>query len=175
MKVIRSEFDRSAHPAEKERVISAVNNLAASAQTMVMAEYRGVKVADMTLLRNKAREQNVSLRVLKNTLVRRAVRGSSFEVGVKHMTGPLLYGFSVDAVAAARVLGDFAKTNDKLLIRGGVYAGKALDAAAVQALANIPSKDVLLAQLCGLLMSPVSRTARVLAALAKQRSQAQAV
>jgi large subunit ribosomal protein L10 len=87
------------------------------------------------------------------------------------MTGPLIYGFSVDAVAAAKVVADFAKTNDKLVIRGGAFAGKALDVNGVKQLANIPSKEVLLAQLCGLLMSPISRTAVVLGALAKKREE----
>jgi large subunit ribosomal protein L10 len=85
------------------------------------------------------------------------------------MTGPLIYGFSEDAVAAAKVVADFAKTNDKLVIRGGVYGGKALDVNGVKALASVPTKEVLLAQLCGLLMSPISRTAVVLGALAAKK------
>jgi large subunit ribosomal protein L10 len=85
------------------------------------------------------------------------------------MTGPLIYGFSVDAVAAARVVADFAKTNDKLVIRGGAYGGKALDVNGVKQLASIPSKEVLLAQLLGLMQSPISRTARVLAAIAEKK------
>jgi large subunit ribosomal protein L10 len=85
------------------------------------------------------------------------------------MVGPLIYGFSEDAVAAAKVIADFAKGNDKLVIKGGAYAGKALNAEGVKALAAIPSKEVLLSQLAGLLKSPVQRTAAVLAALAKQR------
>jgi large subunit ribosomal protein L10 len=85
------------------------------------------------------------------------------------MVGPLIYGFSEDAVAAAKVIADFAKTNDKLVIKAGAYAGKALDANGVKALASIPSKEVLLSQLAGLLKSPVQRTAAVLAALAKQK------
>jgi large subunit ribosomal protein L10 len=85
------------------------------------------------------------------------------------MTGPLIYGFSEDAVAAAKVVAEFAKTNDKLVIRAGVYGGKVLDVNGVKQLASIPSKEVLLAQLLGLMQSPISRTARVLAALAEQR------
>src|SRR5437868_11165007 len=134
-----------------------------------MAEYRGITVADMTKLRAQARSNGVELSVLKNTLARRAVVGSQFEVAGGQMTGPLIYGFSVDAVAAAKVVADFAKTNDKLVIRGGAFAGKALDVNGVKQLANIPSKEVLLAQLCGLLMSPISRTAIVLGALAKKK------
>ena len=164
----------SLNRSEKEAVIKEVTDLAAKAQTLVMAEYRGVTVADMTKLRTEARGNVVALSVLKNTLARRAVVGSSFEVAADQMTGPLIYGFSEDAVAAAKVVAEFAKTNDKLVIRGGVYGGKALDANAVKQLASIPSKEVLLAQLCGLLMSPVSRTAVVLGALAAKKGEGEA-
>ena len=122
-----------------------------------------------------SRGSGVALSVLKNTLVRRAVAGSSFESVADQMTGPLIYGFSEDAVSAAKVVADFAKTNDKLVIRGGVYGGKALDADGVKQLASIPTKEVLLAQLCGLLMSPMSRTAVVLGALAAKRGGGEAV
>ncbi len=161
----------SLNRSEKEAVISEVTTLAAQAQTLVIAEYRGITVADMTKLRNQARSNGVSLSVLKNTLARRAVTGSSFEVVADQMTGPLIYGFSVDAIAAAKVVAEFAKTNDKLVIRAGVYGGKAMDANGVKQLASIPSKEVLLAQLCGLLMSPMSRTAVVLGALAAQKGE----
>jgi large subunit ribosomal protein L10 len=164
----------SLNRSEKEAVITEVTSLAAKAQTLVMAEYRGITVADMTKLRANARSQGVSLSVLKNTLARRAVAGSTFEVAVDQMTGPLIYGFSVDAVAAARVVADFAKTNDKLVIRGGAFAGKTLDVNGVKQLASIPSKEVLLAQLCGLLKSPISRTAVVLGALAAKKGEAAA-
>ena len=161
----------SLNRSEKEAVISEVTSLAAKAQTLVMAEYRGITVAAMDQLRVKARSSGVSLSVLKNTLARRAVAGSPFEVAGDQMTGPLIYGFSEDAVAAAKVVADFAKTNDKLVIRGGVYSGKALDANGVKQLASIPTKEVLLAQLCGLLMSPISRTAVVLGALAAKKGE----
>ena len=158
--------------SEKEAVVSDVTGLAAKAQTLVMAEYRGITVADMTRLRSTARSSGVTLSVLKNTLARRAVAGSSFEVVSDQMSGPLIYGFSQDAVAAAKVVAEFAKTNDKLVIRGGAYGGKALDADGVKQLASIPTKEVLLAQLLGLMQSPVSRTARVLAALAEKKGEA---
>ena len=164
----------SLNRSEKEAVITEVTGLAAKAQTLVMAEYRGITVASMDKLRVSARNSGVSLSVLKNTLARRAVAGSPFEVVAEKMTGPLVYGFSEDAVAAAKVVADFAKTNDKLVIRGGVYAGKALDVEGVKQLASIPSKEVLLAQLCGLLMSPISRTAVVLGALAKKKGEGEA-
>ncbi len=164
----------SLNRSEKQAVIDEVTALAAKAQTLVMAEYRGITVADMTRLRSQAREKGVNLSVLKNTLARRAVTGSAFEVVSDQMTGPLIYGFSTDAVAAAKVVSDFAKTNDKLVIRGGAFAGKALDVNGVKQLANIPAKEVLLAQLCGLLKSPISRTAVVLGALAAKKGEAAA-
>jgi large subunit ribosomal protein L10 len=162
----------SLNRSEKEAVIHDVTGLAAKAQTLVLAEYRGITVADMTKLRSTARSNGVSLSVLKNTLARRAVAGSGFEVVSDLMTGPLIYGFSEDAVAAARVVADFAKTNDKLVIRGGAYGGKALDMNGVKQLASIPSKEVLLAQLLGLMQSPISRIARVLAAIAEKNGVA---
>ncbi|MFM2253084.1 MAG: ribosomal protein [Pseudomonadota bacterium] len=163
----------SLNRSEKLAVIDEVTALAAKAQTLVMAEYRGITVADMTKLRVDARSKGVTLSVLKNTLARRAVAGSSFEVAADQMTGPLIYGFSEDAVAAAKVVSEFAKTNDKLVIRAGVYGGKTLDVNGVKQLANIPTKEVLLAQLLGLMQSPISRTARVLAAVAEKKGEAQ--
>ncbi len=161
----------SLNRSEKEAVISEVTSLAAKAQTLVMAEYRGITVANMDKLRVTARSNGVNLSVLKNTLARRAVAGSPFAVAADQMSGPLIYSFSEDAVAAAKVVAEFAKTNDKLVIRGGVYAGKVLDVEGVKQLASIPSKEVLLAQICGLLMSPMSRTAVVLGALAAKKSE----
>ena len=161
----------SLNRSEKLAVIEDVTALAAKAQTLVMAEYRGITVAAMTELRVKARAAGVTVSVLKNTLARRAVAGSAFEVAGDQMTGPLIYGFSEDAVAAAKVMAEFAKTKDKLVIRSGVYAGKSLDENGVKQLADIPSKEVLLAQLLGLMQSPVSRTARVLAALAEKKGE----
>lgn len=163
----------SLNRSEKQAVIDEVSALAAKAQTLVMAEYRGIPVAELTKLRVEARKNGVHLGVLKNTLARRAVAGTGFEVAVEQMTGPLIYAFSEDAVAAAKVVVEFAKTNDKMVVRSGVYAGKALDANGVKALASIPSKEVLLSQLLGLLQSPVARLARVVAALAEKKGEAQ--
>ena len=161
----------SLNRSEKSAVIEEVTALAAKAQTLVLAEYRGITVAAMTDLRVKARAAGVTISVLKNTLARRAVAGSAFEVAGDQMTGPLIYGFSEDAVAAAKVMAEFSKINDKLVLRSGVYAGKSLDVDGVKQLASIPSKEVLLAQLLGLMQSPVSRTARVLAALAEKKGE----
>ena len=156
---------------EKQAVVTEVAAQAAKSQTLALAEYRGLTVAQMDSLRRQAREKGVYLHVLKNTLARRAIAGTSFEVAGDHMVGPLIFGFSEDAIAAAKVLSDFAKGNDKLVIKAGAFDGKALDANGVKALAAIPSKEVLLSQLLGLMQSPVSRFARVLAALAEQRGE----
>ena len=154
---------------EKAAVIEGVSAQAAKSQTLAMAEYRGLTVENLNKLRVDARSKGVYLHVLKNTLARRAVAGTPFEVASESMVGPLIYGFSEDAVAAAKVIADFAKSNDKLVIKAGAYAGKVLDVNGVKALAAIPSKEVLLSQIAGLLMSPVQRMAAVVAALAQQK------
>jgi large subunit ribosomal protein L10 len=156
---------------EKAAVVTDVAAQVARSQSLALAEYRGLTVEHLNALRKLARDKGVYLHVLKNTLARRAVAGTPFEVAQGSMVGPLIYGFSEDAVAAAKVISDFAKGNDKLIVKAGAYAGKALDANGVKALAAIPSKEVLLSQLLGLMQSPVSRMARVLAAIAEQRSQ----
>ena len=112
---------------DKKAVVAEVSAQVAGAQTIVLAEYKGVNVAQLTKLRAQARKSGVYLRVVKNTLVRRAVAGSSFEGLAEQMTGPLIYGISGDPVAAAKVLNDFAKANDKLVLKAGCYAGKVMD------------------------------------------------
>ncbi len=155
---------------EKTTVVTDVTAQVAKSSSLALAEYRGLTVEHLNALRRQARDKGVYLHVLKNTLARRAVTGTPFEVASQRMVGPLIYGFSEDAVAAAKVISDFAKTNDKLIVKGGAYAGKALDAEGVKALAAIPSKEVLLAQLLGLMQSPISRLARVVAAIAEKRA-----
>ena len=155
---------------EKAAVVADVSAQAAKSQTLALAEYRGLTVEHLNKLRKDAREKGVYLHVLKNTLARRAVAGTSFEVASEGMVGPLIYGFSEDAVAAAKVIADFAKGNDKLVIKGGAYAGKVLTADGVKALAAIPSREVLLAQVAGLLKSPIQRMAVVLGAVATQKA-----
>jgi large subunit ribosomal protein L10 len=158
---------------DKKAVVAEVSAKVASAQTIVVAEYRGIQVGHMTQLRAKARSEGVYLRVLKNTLARRAVEGTAFAGLASEMTGPLIYSISDDAVAAAKVISDFAKTNDKLVIKAGNFAGTTLDKAGVTALANIPPREVLLSQLLGIMQAPVSAFARGLAALAaKKESEA---
>lgn len=157
---------------EKQAVVAEVSAQVSQAQTIVLAEYRGIAVSDITKLRANARSSGVYLHVLKNTLARRAVQGTSFEALADKMVGPLVYSISADAVAAAKIMHEFAKTNDKLVIKAGMYNGKAMDVAAVTALATVPSKEVLLAQLLGLLQNPVSSLARVLGAVAEKKAVA---
>ncbi|MFV8824234.1 50S ribosomal protein L10 [Thauera sp. WH-2] len=156
---------------DKKAVVAEVSAQVANAQTIAVAEYRGIAVGDLTTLRAKARESGVYLRVLKNTLVRRAIAGTPFEGLAGDLTGPLIYGISADPVAAAKVLNDFAKGNDKIVLRAGSYAGNTLDKAGIQALASIPSREELLAKLLGVMQAPVSGFAGALAALAKKREE----
>ncbi|MBK6356204.1 MAG: 50S ribosomal protein L10 [Betaproteobacteria bacterium] len=159
---------------DKKAVVAEVAAQVASAQTIAIAEYRGIEVGDLTVLRKKARESGVYLRVLKNTLVRRAVADTPFAGLADHMVGPLIYSVSADPVAAAKVLSDFAKTNDKLVLKAGSYAGKVLDKAGVQALASVPSREELLSKLLYVMQAPVAGFVRGLAALAAQREEAAA-
>ena len=156
---------------DKKAVVAEVSAKVASAQTIVVAEYRGIQVGHLTQLRAKARAQGVYLRVLKNTLARKSVEGTQFATLADSMVGPLIYSISDDAVAAAKVIAEFAKGNDKLVIKAGNYAGKALDKDAVTALASIPSREVLISQLLGVMLAPVSGFARGLAALAAKKGE----
>lgn len=126
----------------------------------------------MTKLRAQAREQGVYLRVLKNTLVRRAVAGTQFEALADQMVGPLVYGISTDPVAAAKVLHQFAKADDKIIVKAGSYNGAVLNAAQVAELASIPSREELLSKLLYVMQAPVAGFARALAALAEKQAEA---
>jgi large subunit ribosomal protein L10 len=154
---------------DKKAIVADVGAQLAGAQTVVLAEYRGIPVEQLTKLRASARDQGVYLRVLKNTLARRAAQGTQFEPLADSMVGPLIYGISVDPIASAKVLQNFAKTQDKLVITAGSYNGKLLDVAGVKSLASIPSRDELLSQLLGVMLAPVSAMARVLGAVAAQK------
>ena len=155
---------------DKKAIVADVDAQLAGAQTVVLAEYRGIPVEQLTKLRASARDQGVYLRVLKNTLARRATQGTQFEPLADSMVGPLIYGISADPIASAKVLQNFAKTQDKLVITAGLYNGKLLDVAGVKALATIPSRDELLSQLLGVMLAPVSAIARVLGAVAAQKA-----
>lgn len=147
---------------QKRAVVSEVSAKIAGAQSIVLAENLGLSVEAATRLRVKARAEGVYLRVIKNTLARRAVQGTSFAVAVDQMVGPLWYGISADPVAAAKLLSDFAKTNEKLVIKGGALPNHPLDAKGVLALASLPSREELLAKLLGTLQAPIAQFARTL-------------
>ena len=150
---------------EKKAVVAEVGAQVAQAQAIVLAEYRGIGVADMTVLRAEARKSGVYLRVLKNTLVRRAVDGTPFAALADEMVGPLVFGISTDAVAAAKVLNNFAKTNDKIVIKAGAMPNQVMNAAGVQALASTLSREELLAKFARTLNEVPTKFARALAAV----------
>ena len=168
---------------EKKAVVAEVAAVAKGAYSAVAAEYRGLTVGEMTSLRIKARQDNVYLRVVKNTLARRAVEGTSFECLKDQMVGPLAFAVSADPVAVAKILSEFAKDNEKLKIKAGAMSGKLMSLAQIQALAVLPGREQLLAQLLGTMQAPVrtfvqtlhevpSKFVRALAAVRDAKAQA---
>ena len=147
---------------EKAVVIEEVSAQVAQAQSVIIAEYRGLDVASVTVLRKTARESGVYLRVLKNTLVRRALADTPFEGLSSQLVGPLMYAISTDPVAAAKVLSEFAKSNDKLVIKGGAMPNSLLDVNGVKALATMPSREELLSKLLGTMQAPIAQFVRTL-------------
>ena len=145
---------------EKAIVIEEVTTQVAKAQSIVVAEYRGLDVASVTVLRKTARESGVYLRVLKNSLARRAVAGTPFEALSDKLVGPLIYGISADPVNAAKVLSAFAKDNDKLVIKAGALPNSLLDVNGVKALATMPSREELLSTLLGTMQAPIAQFVR---------------
>lgn len=147
---------------DKKAAVAEISAKVANAQSIVLAEYRGLEVGDMTVLRAKARSSGVYLRVLKNTLARRAVAGTPFESLAEHMVGPLAYGISADAVAAAKVLNDFAKANEKFVIKAGAMPGQVMTPKQVATLATMPSREELLAKLMGTMQAPATKFVQTL-------------
>lgn len=148
--------------AEKKAVVAEVSEKVAKAQAIVLAEYRGMGVSDMTSLRVQARKSGVYLHVLKNTLVRSAVEGTPFAGLANDMVGPLMFGISADPVAAAKVMSDFAKSNEQFVIKAGAMPNQVMNAAGVQALASMPSREELLAKLLGTMQAPVTKFVQTL-------------
>ena len=146
----------------KKEVVAEVSAKIAKAQAVVLAEYRGISVEDITNLRKQARASGVYLRVLKNTLARRAVQGTPFEKLGDQMVGPLAYGISEDPVNAAKVLAAYAKGNDKLVIKGGSLPNQVLSAKEIGALATMPSREQLLASLMGTMNAPITKFVQTL-------------
>ena len=147
---------------QKQAMVSEVSAKLTGAQSLIVAEYRGLNVERVTQLRSKARKSGVYLRVLKNTLARRAVKGTPFEKLSDQMAGPLMYGIAQDPVAGAKVLAAFAKDNEKFVIRGGVMSNALMSAKDVKTLATMPSREELLAKLVGTMQAPVVKFVRTL-------------
>ena len=147
---------------QKQAVVAEVVKAITGAQAIVMVENRGMVVAEMTKLRAKARASGVYFRVVKNTLVRRAVADTPFASLADKMVGPLAYGIGTDAVAVAKVLNDFAKGHDKFVITGGAMPGHVMSAKDVAALAALPSREQLIARLLGTMQAPIARFVRTL-------------
>lgn len=147
---------------EKKAVVAEVTEQVADAQALIFAEYRGIAVGDMTALRAEARKAGVYLRVLKNTLVRRSVEDSPFADLADKMVGPLVYGMSSDPVAVAKVMSNFAKENDKFVIKAGAMPNQVLDDSGIKALATMPSREELLSKLLGTMQAPVAKFVQTL-------------
>lgn len=149
----------------KKAVVAEVAEVASTAYSAVAAEYHGLTVSDMTALRVAARKENVYLRVVRNTLAKRAVEGTEFACMQDGMTGPLVFGFSTeDPGAVARVMGDFAKENDKLEIKMVSLGGKLLPAGDIEKLAKMPTKDQAIGILMGTMKAPIEKFVRTLVA-----------
>lgn len=149
--------------AQKKAVVSEVNGIAAGAQAVIVAEYLGLSVADMTVLRANARAQGVTIRVVKNSLARRAVVGTDFECLVDSLTGPLLLVFSPnDPGVGARIVRDFAKTNNRLVTTAIAFGGSVRSPEDLDLVANMPTLDEARAQLVGTLQAPATQLVRTL-------------
>lgn len=162
---LKMENDLGLNLQEKQAIVAEINEQVTQAQTIVLAEYRGIAVSDITRLRATARKSGVYFRVLKNTLARRAVKGTPFEVLAEKMVGPLIYSISVDPVAAAKIVHEFAKTNGKLVIKAGAMVGSLMSAEQVAVLAAIPSRNELIARLMATMNAATSTFVRGLAAI----------
>ena len=147
---------------QKQAVVAEIAAKLAGAQAVIVAEYRGLDVGRVTQLRAKARKSGLYLRVLKNTLARRAVKGTPFESLSDQMVGPLMYGIAADPVAGAKVLSEFARENERFVIRGGAMPGSRMSDKDVKALALLPSREQLLAKLAGTLQAPMAKLVRTL-------------
>ena len=147
---------------QKQAMVSEVSTKLKGAQAVIVAEYRGLDVGAVTDLRLKARKSGLYLRVLKNTLARRAVKGTPFEKLSDQMAGPLMYGIAQDPVAGAKVLAAFAKDNEKFVIKGGVMANALMSAKDIKTLATMPSREELLAKLLGTMQAPIATLVRTM-------------
>lgn len=157
---------------DKKLVVEEVAAVAANAGSMVAAEYRGLTVGNMTQLRNAARKAGVHIRVIKNTLARRAIAGTKFEDLGDTFTGPLVFAFSGEELGnAARVFKDFAKTNNKLVVKSMSIGEGAWDASYLDKVASLPTRDEALSKLLYVMKEPVAKLARGLVAVKEQKEQ----
>ena len=147
---------------QKQAVVAEIAAQLAKAQAVIVAENRGLPVEAVTGLRAKARKSGLYLRVLKNTLARRAVKGTPFEKLAEQLTGPLMYGIAQDPVAGAKVLAEFAKDNELFVLKGGAMADAVMSVKDVKALATMPSREELLARLVGTLQAPIAKLVRTM-------------
>lgn len=147
---------------DKKAVVEQVSDVLSDSKTAIVAEYRGLTVEKMTSLRREAREAGVYLRVVKNTLARRAVKDSDFECLDEHLVGPLALAASVDPVAAAKVLARFDKANDAFSIKAGAMSGSLLSIEDISALAKLPGREELLATLVGTMQAPITKFVQTL-------------
>ena len=147
---------------QKQAMVSEVAAKLQGAQSLIVAEYRGLNVERVTQLRSKARKSGVWLRVLKNTLARRAVKGTPFEKLSDQMVGPLMYGISQDPVAGAKVLSEFAKENELFVIKAGAMPNAVMSAQDIKALSQLPSREELLSKLLGTMQAPVAKLVRTM-------------
>ena len=148
----------------KKAVVEEVHAVARDAHSLVAAEYRGMSVAQMSELRAKAKQANVYLRVVRNTLARRAFENTDFACTSERLTGPLVLAFSrEEPAAAARVVKDFSRSNDKLVVRFLSFDGRALEADEIDALATLPTREEALARLMSVILAPATKLVRTLA------------
>lgn len=153
----------------KQPIVEAISEELKGAQSVVLVDYRGLTVAQDTELRKKLREAGVTYRVYKNTMMKRAFEGTEFEGLEGCLEGPSAIAISKeDATAPARIICDFAKKAEALEVKAGVVEGSVYDAAGIQELSKIPSREVLLSKLLGSLQSPITNLARVLNQIAEQ-------
>ncbi len=146
---------------DKKTIVASVNETASNALSLVIADSRGVNVTDMTALRKLARENQVTLQVIRNTLAKRAMAGTEFECVQDALVGPSIFGFSMeDPGAAARLFKDFAKQNEKFEVKALSVGGKLLAAEQIDALAKLPTRDEALARLASVMIAPVTKLVR---------------
>ena len=147
---------------QKQAVVAEIAAQLAQAQAVIVAENRGLTVEAVTSLRAKARKSGLYLRVLKNSLARRAVKGTPYEVLTDQLAGPLMYGMAQDPVAVAKVLSEFAKDNERFVIKAGAMPNAMMSSKDVKALATMPSRDELLAMLLRTMQAPIAKLARTM-------------